>query len=141
MGMHVALAFQHFDERIETQIAARRDQIFFASGGALVVDVPRGFVVAGFGERAADGFFDAHARGGITRRSAASTEVRVLGIFAESELDAGQGAFERELRGGLAPAEFDDYGLAADGVGAAVENVGDGDSAGEIAVDVDIVGI
>ena len=65
----------------------------------------------------------------------------MLGIFAERELDAGQRAFERELRGGLAPAELDDDGLAADGIGAAVQNVGDGDAAREIAIDVDVVGI
>jgi hypothetical protein len=67
--------------------------------------------------------------------------MRVLGIFAKGELDAGQSSFKRKLRGRLAPAQLDDHGLAADGIGAAVENVGGGDAAGKIAVNVDVVGI
>src|SRR4029077_4515492 len=43
--------------------------------------------------------------------------------------------------GGLAPAQLDHNGLAADGVGAAVQNIGDGNAAGQIAVNIDIVGV
>jgi len=33
--VHVALAFEHFDERLESQIAARRNEILFAGSGTL----------------------------------------------------------------------------------------------------------
>ncbi len=38
--MHVALAFEHFHQRIERHIAPRRNQIRFAGGFSLVVIVP-----------------------------------------------------------------------------------------------------
>ena len=53
----------------------------------------------------------------------------------------GSGAFEDHVVGVLAPAHLDHGAFAADGVGAAVENVGGGDAAGERAVDGDVVGI
>ena len=65
----------------------------------------------------------------------------MLGIFAEGELDSGHRAFERQLRRGLAPAQLDDDGLAADRIGAAMQNIRGRDAASEIAIDVDVFGI
>src|SRR2546430_506159 len=104
--MNVALAFQHFDERFEAQIAARRNEIFFTSGEALVVILPRLLVVPGFTERATNGLFDSHTRGRIPPGLTWDTEIRALGILAQCELDARKRAFERQLRGGLAPAQL-----------------------------------
>src|SRR6267154_915972 len=138
MRVHIALAFENFNERLEPQIAARRCRVFVAARDALVVGVPGRFVIAGFGERAANGFFHAHARGGIARGSAGA-EIGALGIFAQSELDARQRAFKGELGGGLTPTQLDDDGLTADGVGAAVQDIGGGHAAGEVAVDGNVV--
>jgi len=38
--VNVALAIQHFDERLEAQITARRDEILLAGSGTLVVVIP-----------------------------------------------------------------------------------------------------
>ncbi len=123
MRVNVALAFQHLNERLKAQIAARGNEIFLAGSSALFVVVPGFLVIAGLAERATDGFFDAHARGRIAFRLAGNAEIRALGIFTERELDARHRAFERELRHGLAPAELDDQSLSADGIGGAVQNV------------------
>src|SRR5436189_288141 len=74
--VNVALAFQHFDKRLEAQIAARRNEIFFTDGEALVVVLPRFLVVAGFTKRSANRLFDAHARGRIPPGLTRDTEVR-----------------------------------------------------------------
>ena len=60
-------------------------------------------------------------------------------VLAQGELDAGQRAGNHQIaRPGLAVAQLDDHRLAADGVGAAVEDVGGGGAAGEAAIDVDV---
>src|SRR5262249_31242164 len=125
----------------EAKVAARRRQIFFAGGDFLVVGVPGAFVIARFSKCAANGFFYAHARSGIAALTAGNREIRTLGVFTESEFNAGDGAFKRKLLCGLAPAQFDDDGLATDGVGAAVENVRCGDATSEVAKDRDVVGV
>src|SRR2546423_14851465 len=121
--MNVALAFQHFDERFEAQIAARRNEIFFTSGEALVVILPRLLVVPGFTERATNGLFDSHTRGRIPPGLTWDTEIRALGILAQCELDARKRAFERQLRGGLAPAHLDDQRFSAKRIGPPLEKV------------------
>src|SRR5256884_9637384 len=63
--VHVALAFEHFHERLEFQVAARRNEVLFSCCDSLVVIVPGFLVVAGLAERAANGFCYAHARGRI----------------------------------------------------------------------------
>src|SRR5208282_1116234 len=141
MRVNVALSFEDLDKRIEAKIAARRNRAFVAGGDALVVIHPCFLVVESLDKRGSDGLFDAHARSGITRSCARDAEVGALGIFTERELDAGNRAFKRELRGGQAPAEFDDYGLAADGVCGTMQDVGDGHTAGEIAKDVNVIRI
>src|SRR5579863_6084324 len=140
MRMYVALTFENFDKRLEAQIAARGHQVLAAGCYALVVGVPGRFVVARFGESAANGFFHAHAGGGIAHGSA-NTEIGALGIFAERKLDAGQRAIEGKLGCGLSPAQFDHHGLPADSVRAAVQDIRSGDAAGEIAIDRNVVGI
>src|SRR6267378_3404250 len=119
--MDVAFAFEHFHERIEAQVAARGDEVFFSGRNAFVVFIPHFLVVARFGERSANCLFHAHARSGIPLGLAGHTEVRTLGIFTQSELDSRQCAFERQSRGRLAPAELDHDGLPADGIGVAME--------------------
>ena len=93
--MDVALAFKDFDQRFEAKIAARRNLIFFAGGYFLVVSVPGILVVAGLGERAANGLFDAHTSGGVTFRLAGNAEIGALGIFAQGKFDSGERAFKR----------------------------------------------
>jgi hypothetical protein len=75
----------------------------------------------------------------VAFRRRAGAAAAALRVFAERELDARHRALEDEVLGArLAPAQLDDLVLAADRVGAAVEHVGDRQSAGEIAVDVDV---
>src|SRR5258708_153287 len=133
MSGDVALPLQDFHQRIQFQVAARGKSIFLSASNALVVIVPGFLVVARFGEGAAYSLFNTHARRGITIRRAGSAEIRTLRIFTEGKLDAGQRAFKRQLRRGLSPAQFDDDGLAADGIGGTVQNVRSRDAAGEVA--------
>ena len=102
--VHVALALEHFNKRLEFQVAAGRDEIFLARGRAFVVIVPGFLVIAGLAESATNGFLDAHARGRIPSGLAGDAEVRTLGIFAESKLDPGHGALKGKFRCRLAPA-------------------------------------
>src|SRR4029077_17627001 len=139
MRMDVALAFEYFDKWIEPKITAGRDRFLIAGGNALVVVVPRFLVVSSLGESGTYRFFDAHAGSGIARRRSWNAEVGTLGILTKRKLDAGKRAFEGKLRGGLAPTEFDDDGLPADGVCGAVQNICDGNTSGEIAIDVDVI--
>ena len=141
MGVDVAPAFENFDQRIKAKIAARRDQIFFTRGNAFFIIIPGFLVIARFHESTADGLFDAHARGGIPFGLPRNAEVGAFGVFAESELDARERAFEGEPRRGLAPAEFDDDRLATDGIGRAVKNIGGRDAPGKVAIDVYVIGI
>src|SRR5260370_38644493 len=117
--MKRAMAFQRLQKRLEAKVGPRRDQGLFDGGGAAIVVVPMVVIGPGVGEGGADGFFDAHARGGIAARAGEATEIAALGVFSESELDSGECAFEGKFGSGLAPAELDDDGLAADGVGRA----------------------
>src|SRR5204863_10147293 len=130
-----------FDKRLEAQIAARRNEILFTGGEALIVLIPGLLVVAGFTKRSANRLFDAHARGRIPPGLTRDTEVRTLGIFSECELDAGKSSFERKLRSRLAPAKLHDQRLSADGIGGTVKNVRGRDSARHITIDVDILWI
>src|SRR5207302_10105020 len=118
--MDIAFAFEHFHERLKAQITAWRDKILFSGSSAIVVLVPRFLVIARFAERRANCLFDTHARRGIPPGLSRDAEVRALRIFAQCELDAGNRAFERELRRRLAPAQLDDQRLPADGLGGAV---------------------
>ena len=95
MRVHVALAFEHFHERLEFQVAARRNEIFFAGGNALVVVVPGFLVIARLAESAANGFLHAHACGRKAAGLAGNAEIRTLGVFAEGELNAGHRSFKR----------------------------------------------
>src|SRR5229473_10300 len=139
--VHVALAFEHFDERFESQIAARRNEILFAGSGSLVVVLPGFLIVARLAERGANCLFDPHARRRITLGLPWDAEVRTLGIFAERELDAGKRALERQLGRGLAPAQLDDQRLPADGIGGPVQNVRRSYAARQVAINVNVVRI
>src|SRR5258705_11921483 len=137
----VPFTFEHFHQGVELQIAARRNRIFLAGRDTLVVVVPGFFVVAGFGEGAADGLFHAHARGGVALRRAADAEIRTFRIFAESKLDTGERAFKGESRGGLSPTKLDDDGLPSDGICGTVGDVCGGYTSREIAPNRDVVGV
>ena len=140
--MNVSLAFQNLDQRIEFQIAARSDQVGFAGRFPAVVIVPGFLVFLRFGKRLANHFLDPQPGLRITNRGGRlRTKVRLLGIFAEREFYARQRSFKRQFAGGPAPTQLDDGGLAADGVGAAVQDVGGGHAAGQVVVNDDIVGV
>src|SRR5438477_1137059 len=138
MRMNIALAFKNFDQRLQSQVAAWWDEIFFAGGNALVVNVPGIFVITGFGECAPNRLFNAHSSGGIALRLARHAEIRAFGIFPESEFDSRQRAFQRQFRSGLAPTTFDHRSLTADCICAAVKNIRSGHASGEIAIDVNV---
>src|SRR5262249_42004568 len=92
-------------------------------------------------EGGANRLLDTHACCGIAARLARNAEIGALRILAQGEFDAWQRAFKRQLGGGLAPTQLDDFRLSADGIGGTVENVGRGYAAGEVAVDIDVIGV
>ena len=135
--VHEALALEDLDERLELQIAARRQRS--AAGLVLLVVLPRLLVRLGAREGVADDELDAHARHRVAPRAGGLADRHVLRVLAERELDPRHRALEDDLLGArLAPAQLDHLVLAADRVGAAVQDVGDGQAAGEIAIDVDV---
>src|ERR1700691_3407382 len=112
--------------------------------------VDLGFVIApfllvgaGLGQGLANDILHTHAAGGIAQSGGSSEAVsgrpRALDVFAQGKLDAGRGTFEDQPLGVFAPAHLHHLALAADGVGAAVQYVGGSHTAGQSAVDIDIV--
>src|SRR5208282_5694554 len=142
VGVDPALPFQHFHERVELQVAPRGDRGLVARGHAAVVLVPGLLVFARVHKGLADHVHHAHAAFRITLRDARRRiEIIPLGVFAQREFDAERRAFKLELVRRLAPAQFDELVLPANGIGAAVEHVGHGHAAGEVAVDLNVVPI
>ena len=137
--VHETLALEHFDQRVELQVPARREDV----GARLllrVVVLPVLAVGLGAREGVADHVLDALPRGRKALRAGRRRLAALAGdVLAEGELDAGQRALEDEVaRAGLAPAQLDHDRLAADRVGAAVQDVGGRGAAGQVAIDIDV---
>ncbi len=131
-------AFENLDERVELQIAFGRQHVGVLRLLRLVV-LPRLLVHLRARERVAHDVLHALARRRIPPRSGTGLLTRPLHVFAERELDAGQRAFEHQIFAPrLAPPQLDDDGLAADRVGAAVQDVRHREPAGEVAIDADV---
>ena len=140
-------AFEHLDERLELQVAARRNGQWGAFPlldrlALLVVAAPLLLVGARLGERLTDHVEHAHAGRRVAAILAGRRRgVRALRVLAHRELDAGRSSLEQQTLGVGAPAQLDDRVPAADRVGAAVQDVGRGQAAGEVAKDVDVGGV
>ncbi len=98
MSVDEAFAFENLDQRIEFQVAARRDGMF-ALGHLGAVVVPIRLILLRFVEGFADDVVHAHARGRIAqvRRAENGRRSLALGVLAKGELNAGQRPFERGL--------------------------------------------
>ena len=127
--VNVAFAFQHFHQRFEPQIFARRNGVF-AFRDFFVVQFPLGLVGLCFQEALANHFFHAHARTWIAalwgRPRGSKTLCGItlpFWIFAECEFDTGRGALKNHFLRRLAPAQLDNNRLSANGVRAAVQHV------------------
>ena len=134
VAVNPALAEEDFAEGFEFEVAADgRAAVFF-----LAVE---GFeILARGGETVVHEGGDAHA-GLREARGVFGSPVGLLHVFAEGEFYAGGGFGEFHLLGRGTEAEFDDGVLAADGIGGAVEEVGCGDAAGELLVNVFGLGV
>ena len=97
-------------------------------------------IVAGRGEGVADDLLDAHAAFADSGVVNFSPQLLCLTFSPRANLMPGGALGELHFLAGSAPAELDDLVLPADGVGRAVQDVDGGHAAGELAVDVDVVG-
>ena len=88
-----ALAFEHLDQRVELQIAARREHVLAGLLLRLVV-LPVLAVGLGARERVANDVLDALARGRKPLRIGRRLAALPGDVLAEGELDAGQRALE-----------------------------------------------
>src|SRR5690348_13883892 len=141
--MHQPLAFQHLDQRLELEIAARWDRLF-ATRHLRVVILPLLLIDFRFGERFTDHILHAHARSWIPEVAGGPEAVGIAGalrVLAERKLDPRHRALEDHVVGILAPAHLEDSTLAADRVGAAMQNIGRGDTARQRAIDLDVLRI
>src|ERR1700727_3090931 len=142
MRMNVAFALHDLDQRLELLVAARRDQSLLAGGFSSVVIVPLLFIFRRLDECLANHFFHAKSRGRVAiRNSRRWGKAGTLRIFAQRKFDSRDSALERQFARGLAPTQLDHDRLAADRVGAAVQNIGYRDAPGEIVVDADVIGV
>ncbi len=134
-----SLPLHHLDERLELQVAARRDHVL-ARLLPRGVGLPLALVCLRPGERVADDELDA----GPARRVALRPRGRAGGphrfrVLAERELQARHAGVEHHVLGArFPPAQLDDGVGAADRVGAAVEHAGHGDAARQVPVDVHV---
>ena len=144
--MHVPLAFQYLDQRVEFEVALRFCNAF-ALGKACAIIHPLLLILTRIGEGLTDDILNAHARRRIAcRTSAAAANVRsriasALRIFSQRELDARRGTFKQDALRIFTPAHFRNRCHAANRVGAAMQNVRGGDAACECAIDRDVFGI
>ena len=95
-----ALALEHLDQRLELQIAPRRQR---GSAGLVLLVVLPGLLVRGARERVADHVLDAHARRRIAARAGRPGRWRMLRVLAERELDARHRALEEHVLGARLP--------------------------------------
>src|SRR5690606_37438935 len=121
---------EDLDERLELEIASWRDRVGIRSLRLLVI-LPGLLVGLRPRERVADDVLDAHPGERITPRAAAPSSLDVLRVLAERELDPRHRPFEEQFFSLLRPPAQLDHGvLAADRVGAAVEDVRGRETAG-----------
>ena len=137
VGVHEPLALEDLDQRLELQIAARRGEVL-AGFLAPVVLLPLALIGLGPAERVANHELHAGSRNRVAARTGLAELAHVLGVLAERELDAGHRALEHQASGRFAPPQLDHLVLPANRVGAAVQHVGRGEPAGEVAIDVDV---
>ena len=134
VAMNEAVAVEDLDDRVELEVAADGHPtllLVFLASPAVVLCRP---------EAVGEDLLHAHA-GLRVAGGKGVAPVGLLDVLAEGELDALGRAVELERFWADAPAELDDLVLPADRVGRAVEDVGGGGAAGELAVDGDVVGV
>ena len=109
----------------------------------LVVRFPLGLIDLGFGEALPDHFFHAHARARIPALLCCRLHRPLRGIalplriLAQGKLDARRAPRTHFLRR-FAPTQLYDDRLSADGIGAAMQHVGNCQPARQSAIDIDI---
>ena len=139
-----AFSAQDFCEGLELQVAAG-----WADGGgipataarrACAPNLPRGLVLAGPDEVIVVDLLDPHAGLGEAGAGVVAP-VALLDVLPEGKLDEGRRGREDELVGCRAPTQLDDGTLPADGVRRAVQKLGRGHPASELAVDVDVFAV
>ena len=134
VAVNDALAVEDLDERVELQVAPGRHGPYPLVGAQGEVAIQPRPVLAGGDEGIADDRLDTHAGVGVAALGA-------LDVLAERELDSGDRVVDAQVVGGARPAELDHAVLAPDGVRRAVQQVGDGETSGELPVPVDVVGV
>ena len=101
---------------------------------APLVVLPFALIGLGAAEGVTDHELDAGPGHRVTARPGLAELTHVFRVLAERELDARRRAFEDQPARVLAPAQLDHLVLAADRIGAAVQHVGHGQAAGEVAI-------
>ena len=136
-----ALALEHFDERIQLEIPARREHVLagFLFG---VVVLPLLAIGLGASEGVADDVFHSLARGRKPLGVGLRLSTLACDVLAKGELDTGKRTLEDEIASACLPVpQLDHDGLAADRIGAAMEDVRRCRPTGQITIDVDVRGI
>src|SRR6266850_6802314 len=86
--MHVAFAFEHFNQRLQLQVATGRYQVLFTMGYGSSILVPGLLVVARSREGITNHFLHPHACVWITSLDTRLVRrARALWIFSQSKLD------------------------------------------------------
>ncbi len=133
--MHEPRAVHDLDQRVELEVAFGRHL-----RRVRLVGFPGLVVVDGGFEPLADRTLDAGA-GRRVARVFVVEEVGLLGVLAEGEFDAFGCARDLQLFGQRAPTQFDHRVLSADRVRRSVQQVGRREAAGQLAVDLDRLGV
>ena len=133
--MDPAFPVEYFGDRVQLQVAPRRD----SSLRSTPLRPPLSVCGGGF-QLITHDLLHAHPRLRISR-GVLVAPVALFHVFAKGKLDAGRRFRELHLFGQGAPPQFDDLILAADRICRTVQNVGRRDASGQLTVNVDIVGI
>lgn len=133
--MDEAVAAENFTECFKFEVAA-----WFFFFGRILPMSPARLVSSGGGEAICHEGWHAHAA--LWKASdSILAPIGLFHVFAQGELDPGRSALKLEILWRRAVAEFDNTVLTADRIGRAVEEIGDGETAGQFFLDAAGLGV
>src|SRR4051794_21974829 len=114
--MYEPLAFEHFNERFQLEVAPGRDQILVSFCERRAILLPRPLIIASADERVANHLLNAHPCSGVAACLALWIKAGSFGVFTKGKLDSRRCAREDEVLDSAAIFQLDHGILSSDSV-------------------------